>query len=61
MTAATRYLRGQAHPAARLTEKQALKIKRSTDPTKELAERYGVSIETVKNIRYRRRWKHLPD
>lgn len=50
---------GDRGGAALLTEAQAILIRRSSEPTKVLAERYSVSTGTIGAIRAGRRWKHL--
>lgn len=52
-------LSGERNKSAKLTEAQALEIKRSREPLLVLAARYNVSIYTVWAIRTRKRWKHL--
>ena len=53
-------LRGVRHPAARLTEEAVLLIRRSLESRSVLAERYGVSRDTIRAIKVRQTWKHLP-
>lgn len=43
----------------KLTEEQVGYIKHSTATLKELANRYGVSITNIWNIRHGRSWKHV--
>lgn len=50
---------GAKNPFARLTDAQAAYVKRSRDPLKTLAERFGVSVGCVSKIRYGQTWKHL--
>lgn len=50
---------GEDHPSAKLTEAQALIIKKSPEKSVILANRYKVSRLTVNDIKARRRWKHL--
>jgi hypothetical protein len=52
--------RGEAHPKARLTEEQVIAIRQSGERTAVLASNYGMSTETILNIRNRRTWRHLP-
>lgn len=51
--------RGCTNGCAKLTEAQAKEIKYSTEPTKTLVARYGVSRTTVKQIRNGSIWSHL--
>lgn len=53
-------LKGEDHGRAILTEAEVLTIRRSREPIKSLASRYGVSSPTIEAIRYRRTWRHLP-
>jgi hypothetical protein len=52
--------RGSAHGCAKLTEEAVREIRASTLKLRELAERYGISISQVSDIRRRKTWKHLP-
>lgn len=52
------------HPLARgrsgkLTPEQALAVKRSTGASAVVADFYGISIQSVQDIRAGRRWRHL--
>lgn len=49
-------VRGADHKLAKLTKRQAISIFMSTDPARDVAERYGVSLELVYGIRHRRNW-----
>jgi hypothetical protein len=51
--------RGERGPRARLTEAQVRLILVSTDTTRDLAERYGVSRSAIEAIRSGRNWRHL--
>jgi hypothetical protein len=51
--------RGEKSYAAKITEQDVLAIRSSTQSGKELAARYGVSPQTVTDIRKFRSWKHL--
>ena len=51
--------RGSDHPRSKLTEEQVEDIISSKEPLRSLAERYNISLNTVKNIRNGRSWKHL--
>lgn len=55
---------GEKHPKALLTEKQVLEIRKIYIPQKrglrlELANKYKVSIATIKDVVSRRSWKHI--
>lgn len=50
---------GEKHGAALLKEKDIPLIRASSEPRKVLADRYGVSQETIKSIRARRSWAHV--
>lgn len=50
---------GSSNGCAKLTDDQVLAIKCSTEPTKTLVARYGVSRTTVKQIRNGSIWRHL--
>lgn len=52
-------MRGERHVFAKLTEAQVLEIRSSTEKLKPLAERYGVCLMTISDIRNRKRWGHL--
>lgn len=51
---------GAKHPMVKLSEIEALSIKRSKESIKTLVERFGVTRTTIQDIRKGRRWKHLP-
>lgn len=54
--------RGTKNRNSRLTELQAWMILTSNEPTSKLAKRFGIKATTVRQIRQRRRWRHLrPD
>lgn len=50
------YQNGERHPQAKITDKQALEIYRSDEPTKVLAERLGVTPTLVSKIRHCQTW-----
>jgi hypothetical protein len=54
-------LRGKDHPrqARKLTDAQVLEIRRSTEPTRILTARYGMSRSGINFIRAGTRWQHL--
>lgn len=51
--------RGDSNRMAKLTEEQVREIYPSKEPRAVLAQRYGVSVKTIDQIRSRRRWAHL--
>lgn len=52
-------LKGEAAPAARLTEAQVLEIRASPLNQTQLARLYGLDPSTVSNIMTRKLWKHI--
>lgn len=54
-----RNAKGSKAKWAKITEEIALKIKKSTKPTAVLGEIYGLSRQSVADIRYGRTWKHV--
>jgi len=55
--------RGENNGHAKLTESQALEIKRralSGERTSDLAAEFGVGLSIVSQIKHGHRWKHLP-
>lgn len=52
-------LKGEATPAAKLTEADVVVIRASTDTNRALATRYGVDPSTISLARSGRRWRHL--
>lgn len=50
---------GERHPNARLSESAVREIRQSTGLRTPMAERYGISIHTVTDIRNGRRWAKL--
>lgn len=52
-------IHGESCPWAKLTEKEVLYIKSSSDSRKELAARFGVSPTTISSIRNGRTWKQV--
>jgi hypothetical protein len=54
--------RGSLHPAAKLTEKQVVQIRKMLHDGEKpvaVAARFAVSCPTVEGIKYRRTWKHV--
>jgi len=54
-------LQGEKHPNAKLKEQDVIDIRTSSERPRALAERYGVKISTIYNIRSRVTWKHIPE
>ena len=52
--------KGGDHPSAKLTDRQAMAIKRSSETTAEAAAKYGVCFSTIQQIRNGTTWRHLP-
>lgn len=52
---------GEKHLHARLTEAQVYEIRASKELYKALAARFRVSVDHIKDIRRRRRWKNLEE
>lgn len=55
----SRHAIGERNRHAKLTQDQAIEIKYSDKPTKYFAEKYGVTYETVQQIRRGVQWKHI--
>ncbi len=53
--------RGEDKPQAKLTEADVRAIRRDTRSTTVLGREYGVSAETVRQIKHRRKWAHVAD
>ena len=51
--------RGEKHGCAVLTDEQVLEIRASREKAQHLAERFGVSNRTVRDIRAMRSWRHI--
>lgn len=51
---------GAAHPRAKLTDAQALEIKRSPEDARTVAKTYDIALAQVYNIRRGTSWRHLP-
>lgn len=54
-----RYRWGENHPKAKITAKQAKAIRKSKIATRYLAVKYGLSPNSIREIRSGRNWKHL--
>lgn len=52
-------VKGEKHPKAKLTAKQALEIKTSTENRRIIAEKFGITPSHVNNIQAGRTWKHI--
>jgi len=52
-------IKGEKCNLSKLTENQVLKIKNSTEPVKELANKFNISIGTIYLIKKNKIWKHL--
>lgn len=52
-------LKGESHGASKLTNKDVIAIRASTDTYQKLADMYGVSRTSIEKIRYRKTWKHI--
>jgi len=50
---------GSRNPAAILTEKDVLEIRKSSMSRQEAADYYGVSTRTIKAVRCREKWGHI--
>lgn len=53
--------RGETHYKAKLTEAGVYEIRASTELTRVLAARFGVSGSTINSVRDRRTWRHLEE
>lgn len=54
------HVRGQEHHSAQFTEKEVIKIRASTKSNRDLADHYGVHISSIRKIRSRVTWRHIP-
>src|SRR5699024_8859270 len=54
-----REAKGEDHGNAKLRNAEAVEIFMSSLPRRVLAERFGVSVSTVRNIQNRKIWKHI--
>ena len=52
---------GDGNTRAKLTTADTLAIRQSTAKSRDLAAEYGVTRETIANIRSRKSWAHIPD
>jgi hypothetical protein len=50
---------GERHPGARLTEVEVRAIKATTDSQRKIARDYGITQQTVSDIKRGRRWAHV--
>ena len=56
------HVRGEQHPSAKLTEEQVIYIRRMRTggtPARELAETYGVCVDTIRSAANGRKWSYL--
>lgn len=66
-TGLTNHLAGgldKVAPAGKVTEAQVHEIRHLCDrfvPQEAVAARYGITVDSVSNIRCRRTWRHLPE
>lgn len=51
---------GELNPQTKLSNNDVLEIRKSNSILRILAEKYGVNISTISNIRNGHSWKHLP-
>lgn len=51
--------RGQDSPRAKLTDAMVIDIRNDSRPQKEIATQYNVSCTCIRDIKSRKRWKHL--
>jgi hypothetical protein len=51
--------RGEQNPWCKLTEKDVRAIRLSEQSNSQLAARYGMSREAIRDIRARKRWAHV--
>jgi len=51
--------RGERHYAARLSEKDVVEIRASSDSARSIADRLGINTNVVYRVRTRRTWKHV--
>lgn len=56
-----RQSKGEDHYATTLTEDQVRSILTSPKSNKELADEFGVSYGTIKDIKLKKRWKHIEE
>lgn len=51
--------KGEKHNQAKLNNKKVIYIRKSNKTNKELALYFNVSISTIRDVKYRRSWKHI--
>ena len=51
--------KGEKNGAAKLTAEQVITIRRSAETYAVLAKAFGVSVQTICDIRKRRSWSHI--
>lgn len=54
-----RCAKGENNGRAKLTEASVRAIRRSSEPTRVLADRYGVSMTTIQDVRAFRKWRNV--
>jgi hypothetical protein len=55
-----RHSHGETHHKAHLTTDQVREIRCSTDMGVTLARRFGVTPQSIRDVRRRKNWKHVP-
>jgi hypothetical protein len=50
---------GEINPAAKLTKDEVLQIRNSTDPLTKIAADFGIHMETARDIKNGRTWRHV--
>ena len=53
------WVRGEAHPRAKLTGAQVIEIRASKAPIKVLAANYGVSKQHIRKLKQLQMWTHI--
>lgn len=51
--------KGESHPHAKITNREAFEIKHSAESTKSLMDKYGLSKSAIQHIRSGKTWKHI--
>jgi hypothetical protein len=52
-------VQGVSHPRAKLTEAQVLAIRSMRGPETRIAEKFGISVRSINDIRNRISWRHI--
>ena len=50
---------GEIHPRSKLSNAKVIAIRRSSKTNRELADKYGVHIETIRYARLNQTWQHI--